>query len=623
MKGRSDCYAWHGGPQILLLAMLTLFLTTWTFLLIAADDSALPPPGNSAPIVATIRSRPEEGNQRRQLQVSFEINQMKQNFQVAKARFLEQLSVDYGPENIPLLFQTMYPNGTVESIARTVFEGSALSWDRIKRKVAIKILTAQISQTPQKFVWATGGHSASAGHGNLFNESYNAILNVKNKPIMEAVGIDFVARTYAMGSTAAGNEINCCIKEVFGLDVDALSWDYGMTTSRKEDKTELWFQRAAMLPNRPAFVAILTGFPAEHVEAWGPACFSLKKANDLIQRVPDTAEKGSMDEINKMPSYIRSFRCGSGVEKGEPTCDKEKYWELTDGDACNKRKGKASWHPGWKWHAFYGNLLTLFWIEVVDDALEEIARRGSDPRALFFTFQTQEEQEFEPMRSRNMSNFRYIGKQLQSIPDISNEVIYWGHNYCHTARLPAEIRYQGILTGSELKGGYDNYDQGSELHEIINTANEEMPVSWDRNFYQEFCTNYRVIIDHQDFLLVNSLGFSKLVLPNPTEKSAYGTLVGSPQLVGYIEICLAGCGWGCPYNTLSHQDLVNATTIRSRVSMKVNGVDVESFTQFDDCAFLKHAGGHQWTANGDGLFEISAITLEPSKYLRISSFVVW
>ena len=52
---------------------------------------------------------------------------------------------------------------------------------------------------PTKFVWATGGHSTAAGHGNLYNETYTAYLVRAAKPVFQSIGIDFVGRNCGMG----------------------------------------------------------------------------------------------------------------------------------------------------------------------------------------------------------------------------------------------------------------------------------------------------------------------------------------------------------------------------------------------------------------------------------------
>ena len=53
----------------------------------------------------------------------------------------------------------------------------------------------------ERYVWATGGHSAAAGHGNLFNESYTAFLERDMKPVFAAIGMEFEGRNFAMGGT--------------------------------------------------------------------------------------------------------------------------------------------------------------------------------------------------------------------------------------------------------------------------------------------------------------------------------------------------------------------------------------------------------------------------------------
>ena len=52
----------------------------------------------------------------------------------------------------------------------------------------------------EKYVYANGGHSTAAGHGNMYNETSIAYLTYDLKPIWEAIGIDFHGRNYAMGS---------------------------------------------------------------------------------------------------------------------------------------------------------------------------------------------------------------------------------------------------------------------------------------------------------------------------------------------------------------------------------------------------------------------------------------
>ena len=276
-----------------------------------------------------------------------------------------------------------------------------------------------------------------------------------------------------------------------------------------------------------------------------------------------------------------------------------------------------------KWHALWGNLLSLFWIEIVDDALQEISKNGSDPFALLTKLKKEEDMDYQPLTSRNTSMIRHVDRQLNDIEDVPNDMVYWGSSYCHTARTPSQIRYEGILTESDLKGGYTRYDKGEELGAVRGSKNDKMPLVWDKSLYQTCCDNHQIDIDNKDFFLVNSNGWSNLVLPNPSEEAYYADYNKQP-IKGYISICLASCGWSCPKDVLSWADL----RMGGRFSMAVNGMTVQNYTNFgglkkNSCAFLKHSKGHKWKANDDGRFEISAKSLNDTDYARISSFVIW
>jgi hypothetical protein len=178
----------------------------------------------------------------------YKTSTMIEKFQIARAKFIEKLQGEYGAENVQqLFFQTSETFGTSSNsnrsmffIARSLFLDKTLSWERTKHKIARKILMAQIQEAPQRFVWATAGHSSAAGHGNLFNESYTIVLQQGSNNLMEAVGLDFLARPYAMGSTYQGFELSSCQKEIYGLDVDILSSDFGMSVVSVMDRYRLF-----------------------------------------------------------------------------------------------------------------------------------------------------------------------------------------------------------------------------------------------------------------------------------------------------------------------------------------------------------------------------------------------
>lgn len=52
----------------------------------------------------------------------------------------------------------------------------------------------------EKYVFANGGHSQAAGHGNKYSESYTAVFARDVRRVWEAIGIEFIDRNYAMGA---------------------------------------------------------------------------------------------------------------------------------------------------------------------------------------------------------------------------------------------------------------------------------------------------------------------------------------------------------------------------------------------------------------------------------------
>jgi hypothetical protein len=152
-----------------------------------------------------------------------------------KANLISKLHVDYGKENFENIFVDKAANGTEQR-----FRGfdpltpTGNSSKKLTRKLLVKILSVQTAiktkdsnvrgcdcingdqplggaarienDAPldtifERYVWATGGHSAAAGHGNLYNESYTAFMERDLKPIFGAIGIEFEGRNYAMGGT--------------------------------------------------------------------------------------------------------------------------------------------------------------------------------------------------------------------------------------------------------------------------------------------------------------------------------------------------------------------------------------------------------------------------------------
>lgn len=190
----------------------------------------------------------------------------------ARDKQIEKLKVDYGPEYFDAIFLV---NGTsIRQLLVSANETHGQSLQRFQRKLQMKILSVQMAlqeenkdlegcnctsvdeghgavtslgqrrrleddhnkrqivlpdleSTFAKFVWATGGHSAAAGHGNLFNESYTAYMEAAAADVFAAAGIEFIGRNHAMGGMSSAPELALCMESVYGADADVISWDFG------------------------------------------------------------------------------------------------------------------------------------------------------------------------------------------------------------------------------------------------------------------------------------------------------------------------------------------------------------------------------------------------------------
>jgi hypothetical protein len=101
--------------------------------------------------------------------------QLQQAFQVAKAKMIQKLQSDYGADLFEATFMTSWNGGTERvtqgrrfflspSVPKDRFatnENEGPSWDRLVRRMAVKILQAQQNNEKIPFIWSTGGHSAA------------------------------------------------------------------------------------------------------------------------------------------------------------------------------------------------------------------------------------------------------------------------------------------------------------------------------------------------------------------------------------------------------------------------------------------------------------------------------
>ena len=94
------------------------------------------------------------------------------------------------------------------------------------------------------FVVGVGGMSDTAGHGNLFNDSYPIVFKQAFAPLCDAAGIELIVRNVALGGLPSFPN-SLCMKDVFGADLDLIVWDYRIV-EHDDDKGELFIRQVGV-----------------------------------------------------------------------------------------------------------------------------------------------------------------------------------------------------------------------------------------------------------------------------------------------------------------------------------------------------------------------------------------
>jgi len=501
-----------------------------------------------------------------------------------------------------------------------------------------EVTLPEIPRSYSKFVWATGGHSAAAGHGNLYNESYTAYMERSVMNVFLAVGIDFVGRNYAMGGMSSGPEIALCLESLFGIDVDLISWDFGMTDGRSYFKKLFYANRIGMNRNKPAIVDLnIAGRQFNNrleqikiVEDQGLTAMYMnpEKWQDLEKGIPDMFGM-SEDQMSKIAPYARDLKCKGILEKGDPTCGDKKFNKAI----CPLREGMTSWHPGWRVHAAYGTIMGLFLSDMLIDAIKELGLEPYDSAKKLGSLIAEEEAEYSTFYvSQPQITGASVGDFYEDevLVNVIARMFRKTRIICHTALLPAEIRYLGILTETDMVGTH-GYEKGvSQMQADSDVASEsekhkrQMRLTFDTSTRQANCP-VDVKWDYKDFFYTTQNdGWTSLTVPNKAEMEYYiGEGAYEPE--GVIVLCFVKCDWGkCPEGEMQTNEIVDG-----QLKLEVNGVMVTNVTKLEECGILQHStGDYHFKPNSEGQFElrVSIGTAEKEgkvPFTRITSIVVF
>lgn len=233
--------------------------------------------------------------------------------------------------------------------------------------VSIRKRLLHAIMTESEFRFVMGGHSAAAGHGNNFQQSYTLQVQKVMEPFLARLGVYFQAHNFGMGGLGTSqNALGA--KDLYGRS-DILMWDSGMTESDGPSKD--LFARIGLLLHQP----VLWGNPdGERYDAEGikAGMITVGGGQYLLPYLDD------LENIEDIPFWARYMNCSEALKD---LCFKRRYnatcWEQRDDGLEPPQKqagnpgGQAKWHPGNKDHQLRGRAIAYILIEQTLAGLKE------------------------------------------------------------------------------------------------------------------------------------------------------------------------------------------------------------------------------------------------------------
>jgi hypothetical protein len=218
--------------------------------------------------------------------------------------------------------------------------------------------------------------------------------------------------------------------------------------------------------------------------------------------------------------------------------------------------------------------------------------------------------------------------------DLDREALFRGPSVCHTARIPAQTRFFGYLTNTEMAGqqavfGNETYFTGisdKAFHEqnegLTDPTPHDIQLVWTmRNERQEGCGEELAKPDYHDFFMAEDPeGWTTLTFPNPSEQAAYGFHEKKDKYRGMLIIVPRFCGFGqCEQGFLGHNEYNSG-----KWTIKVNGKTVTALTLIGhEAVLLEHEDGIIFDPNADGIYKLELKVNEPEHFIKISAFILY
>jgi len=247
--------------------------------------------------------------------------------------------------------------------------GIAWMYEDSFRHFVKKLLNALI--TNDHFFVILGGHSAAAGHGNNFHQSYMMQFHEIMEPVFDRLGMVLVSANRAQGGMGT-LQASLAGTSIYG-EKDFMLWDSSMT-EKGGGHQDVFFRQMMLTGHRTpilfdmgggkptldnlhdevgAYVGGLTMGNPSHIEQ----TTSVEQAKQLPFAVAHLFCASGNDSCNSIENKYNAHCWTDRVDIEPSTVQSEKYGS------------QVSWHPGFRTHKWIGRRLALVFLHALEEAL--------------------------------------------------------------------------------------------------------------------------------------------------------------------------------------------------------------------------------------------------------------
>ena len=225
--------------------------------------------------------------------------------------------------------------------------------------------------TNDSFHAVMGGHSAAAGHGNQFKQSYMMQLHKTVEPVFGMLGVSFKAQNFGRGGLGT-LQSSMAMRDEYGDDLDFLVWDSGMTEGRDSRAVDM-FHRQSLLSGRK--VPFLFGGDQNMMMNYHEkADADVGQYLDAMIGIPEVTGEEQAETIPYAARYIKcnaehNYLCGANKFHANCWVDRD---DVTPPVKQSEKPGsQVKWHPGNRWHQLIGRIMAFTILQATKTALTQ------------------------------------------------------------------------------------------------------------------------------------------------------------------------------------------------------------------------------------------------------------